>query len=87
MFDILESKCGCGEEVRYSTPCGRGACNKYARCLSYKEQELLLQELIPKTRYYELMLTKITEVNAMDYEYRAWAKEAIDKYKDKREEL
>jgi len=36
-FDSLDSKCGCGKAVRYTTRCGKGACNKYLRCASYEE--------------------------------------------------
>lgn len=37
MIDKLESTCPCGKPVRYTFPCGKGSCNKYARCLSYEE--------------------------------------------------
>ena len=76
-----QQKCGCGKDIRYSTSCGKGACNKYQRCLSYEEQAEIIAKLIPKSRYYEVILEKITKVDAMDYEYRTWAKEALDKYK------
>lgn len=78
---MFQEKCGCGKEVRYSTACGKGSCNKYQRCLDYEEQSELIAKLIPKARYYELTLDKITRVNATDYEYRCWAKEALDRYK------
>jgi len=81
MFE--EDKCGCGKPVRYTTVCGKGACNKYNRCLTYEEQSELIEKLVPKVRSYEFVLQKIVTVNAMDYEYKTWAKEILDIYKEK----
>ena len=79
MFE--QAKCGCGRDVRYSTSDGKGACNKYQRCLSYEEQEKLIAKLIPKSRIFELTLMKIVEQGEEGFECRSWAKESLDKYK------
>lgn len=79
MFDQLEEKCGCGEDVRYSTLCGKGSCNKYHRCPSYKELQDRATDLGVLGRRYRHALEKIVRVNGMDYEYKAWAKEALPK--------
>lgn len=76
------NKCGCGRDIRYSTSCGRGSCNKYQRCLSYEEQEELIKVLSSKVVIYEHNLHKIVRVNAMDYEYKTWAKEALESFKE-----
>ena len=36
------------------------------------------RELIDELSRYKIALEKIARVNAMDYEYRRWAKEALD---------
>ena len=77
---MFGEKCGCGKDVRYTTSCGKGSCSKYGRCLSYEEQEDLIAKLIPKARSYELVLQKIVKVNAMDYEYKTWAKDILSQY-------
>jgi len=77
MFE--QDKCGCGRDVRYSTSDGKGSCNKYGRCLSWEEQAKLIRELQHKVGVYENSLEKIVRVNAMDYEYKCWSKEALNK--------
>lgn len=77
MFE--DNLCGCGKAVRYSTADGRGACNKYQRCLSYEEQGELIAKLIPKSRIFELTLMKIVEQGEEAFECKAWAKVALDK--------
>ena len=39
MIDKLQSTCGCGQPVKYSSPCGKGSCNKYKHCPTYEELE------------------------------------------------
>ncbi len=35
----MDSVCGCGKPVKYTSKCGKGSCNKYARCPTRKELE------------------------------------------------
>ncbi len=77
-----ESLCGCGRPGRYmhfdSERKEVWACNKYQRCLTYDEQFELIKELRADMVRYRNALEKIVEINAMDYEYKAWAKKALD---------
>ena len=77
MFE--DALCGCGRPVKYSSFDGRGGCSKYGRCLSYEEQEELIKDLQNQVVVYKPTLEKIVRVNAMDYEYKTWAKETLDK--------
>jgi len=71
--------CGCGRELRYSHgSLDVMSCNKYAVCLTYDEQEELIKKLRDEKTKYGTALEKIVNVNAMDYEYKAWAKQALD---------
>lgn len=77
MTDIT---CGCGNEGKYVHIIdGKEiyACNKYARCLTYDEQFKKIEELSDKLMKYETVLKQIVNVNAMDYEYKAWAKSVL----------
>lgn len=76
--------CGCGREVRYSHgPIDSGvmSCNKRVVCMTYEEQELMINKLESENLMYKGALEKIVEVNGMDYEYRAWAKQVLDQNK------
>ena len=69
--------CGCGNPVRYlHFRDGKEimSCNKYAVCKTYDE----LFELSKLCFRYEQVLMNIVNVNAMDYEYRSWAKSALN---------
>lgn len=76
-----DTKCGCGKAGRYAHFDDGGietlSCNKYTRCLTYDEQHQKLAELATSMFRYENALRKIVDVNGMDYEYKAWAKEAL----------
>ena len=76
-----EMKCPCGKQGRYSHNRGGKqvpSCNKHVVCLSYKEQTEKINYLYAKKVRYEIALEKIVRINGMDYEYAAWAKEALD---------
>lgn len=75
----IGGECGCGKPTKYSTFCGRGSCNKYQRCLSYKELNSLCKTLKEENLTYRFYLDKIVGINATDYEYKSWAKEGLDK--------
>lgn len=75
-----EPLCGCGRRLRYShSKDGEElmSCNKYAVCLTYDEQFERVKELSNEMFRYKNALQKIVDVNGTDYEYKAWAKEAI----------
>lgn len=77
---LFDSLCGCGLKVRYGhfkDGVEVMSCNKYAVCLSYDEQHSRIQELSKESAKYKHALEKIVSVNAMDYEYKAWAKGAL----------
>jgi hypothetical protein len=76
-----KTKCGCGGKLRYSHFIeGKEvlSCNKYAVCLTYDEQFSRIRELNNEALRYKSALQKITDVNGMDYEYKAWAKDALN---------
>jgi len=71
--------CNCGRPTRYSHgSLDVMSCNKYAVCLTYEEQEDLIKKLSSEKTKYGAALEKIVNVNAMDYEYKALAKQALD---------
>lgn len=75
---FLEGKCGCGRDLRYSHgSLDVMSCNKYVVCLTYEEQEGLIKKLTSKVNLYKSTLSKIVRVNVCDYEYKAWAREAL----------
>ena len=77
LFNSMGNTCGCGKPVRYITLCGKGSCNKYTRCATYEELSPANASLrLLESKYY-LVLKKIVDTAASDYECRAWAKEAI----------
>lgn len=82
MFDF-SGKCGCGGDLRYSHKMEDGtermSCNKYAVCLTWEQQHNRLREIAIENAMLKEALEKIVAVNACDYEYRAWAKEAMQK--------
>jgi hypothetical protein len=66
--------CGCGRMLRYSHLKDGNevmSCNKYTVCLTYSE---LNAEAIK----YKAALERIVNVKAMNYEYKAWAKGALN---------
>jgi len=72
--------CGCGREVRYShIKDGKKvmSCNKRVVCLTYDQQFERIRELKSESDRYKKALQKIVEINGMDYEYKAWAKEVL----------
>jgi len=75
-------KCGCGEEGRYVhfLPDGEEvySCNKYRRCPTYDELAEKVRTLTLRCNRYESTLKEIVVISAMDYEYRTWAKEALN---------
>ena len=78
--DLTPLLCGCGGKLRYShfkDGEERMSCNKYAVCQTYDEQFETIKRLNNEVLRYKNALQKIVDVNGMDYEYRAWAKEAI----------
>lgn len=70
--------CNCGRPIRYSHKDGKCSCNKYEVCLPYDK---LAEEHTHWRRLammYLATLTAINDINACDYEYRSWAKNAIE---------
>ena len=51
---------------------------KYAVRLTYEEQAELIKRLSSEKAKYGAALERIANLNAMDYEYKAWAKQALD---------
>ena len=75
-----EDKCGCGRDVRYSTFDGKGACNKYSRCLTWDEQDKLIKSINSNSVTMHRALVDIIElVDGEHYEYRAIASNALKK--------
>jgi hypothetical protein len=78
LSDLL---CGCGRQVRYSHFDDNGnevmSCNKHFVCMTYSEQYERLLALERVAARYKCALESIVSVNAMDYEYKAWAKAAL----------
>jgi len=66
MIDKLESTCGCGKPVRYTSHCGKGSCNKRKRCLAYEE---LLEENKKNERYTRAYRNFVNKVDD-HFEYR-----------------
>lgn len=75
-------KCGCGRDSRYRLGNDLYSCNRHKRCLSYEEQEDLIKKLSYENSIYKHCVDKIVIVNAMDYEYRTWAKEALQQIQE-----
>jgi hypothetical protein len=73
---MTNSLCGCGNPTRYShvvKGIEKMSCNKYIVCPTY-------DELLAHSRrclLYEVTLQQIVDINAMDYEYRTWAKNVL----------
>ena len=78
---MMNKKCGCGGELRYSHSVGgkieRMSCNKYGVCLTWEQQHNKILEMMKIMARYEKALQKIVDISAMDYEYKAWAKEGL----------
>ncbi len=78
-------KCGCGGELRYSHQLPDGtqtmSCNKYAVCMTWEEQHNRISFLTRENSVLTAALQTIVNTNACDYEYRAWAKAALEKIK------
>ena len=76
----LDGKCGCGRDVRYSSQDGKGACNKYARCLSWEQQDKLIKKLRSEVNKLKPALEEIRDtVDGEPYEYRYLAHQALDR--------
>ena len=76
----IDNLCGCGRSVRYchfTDGVERMSCNKYEVCKTYEELSDESSELRGEMLRYKNALQAIVTVNAMDYEYKAWAKEAL----------
>lgn len=79
---MLEEKCNCGKLGRYlhtveGVPMVL-SCNKYSVCPTY-DQLLCERDLLRREHdRYEKTLNNIVRVNAMDYEYRTWAKQTLE---------
>lgn len=82
LHEIDTNVCGCGKPLRYShmLPDGteRMSCNKYIICPTYDELLAQRDQFRRKMLQYEATLKQIVNVNAMDYEYRAWAKNILN---------
>lgn len=79
--DLTTLLCGCGREVHYShfkNGEEKMSCNKYAVCQTYAEQFETIKRLQIEATRYKNALQKINDVNGTDYEYKAWAKAALD---------
>lgn len=75
-----EDLCGCGGRLRYSHWVDDKevmSCNKYAVCLTYDQQFQAIVKISNEMLGFKNALEKIVRANAMDYEYKAWAKEAL----------
>ena len=79
---MFNNKCNCGLPVRYSTFGPDGvigeSCNKYAQCPTYDVLLADRDSYYTEMKRYKAALDKIVAVNGMDYEYKAWAKGALD---------
>lgn len=76
----LGELCGCGEGLRYSHRVdGKEvmSCNKHIVCLTHSEQLQQLKKIGNEKLRYGTALEKIVNTNGTDYEYKAWAKEAL----------
>ena len=75
---MVGGKCNCGKEGRYTYGITQElSCNKYSVCLTYEELLIELKAVEKESKKYKEALEKIVRVNAMDYEYKSWAKEAL----------
>lgn len=77
--------CGCGKRGRYyhfKDGVEVMACNKYIVCATYEELQDRVRLLGHEMNTYKAYLQKIVDVNAMDYEYKTWAKEALYSFKE-----
>ena len=77
-------KCNCGRAVRYTQIIDGnwvGSCNKRKVCDPYDLIDLELSINRRELGRYKRALIKIVESDGEGYEYKAWAKEALDKCK------
>ena len=81
--------CDCGRPLRYmhmgDGGVSRMSCNKYVVCLTYDEQRDKIEQLKRQTFIFKEALESIVQINAMDYEYKTWAKVALSILEDKKE--
>ena len=78
---VNEGLCNCGRKLRYShgpVEANVMSCNKYTVCPSYDELEKLLKNATEESSKYKHVLDMIVRVEGKDYEYKAWAKQALD---------
>lgn len=82
---IKDGMCGCGRVGKYSIFSESKditySCNKRRRCPDYAELELINDDLVSNYRHCKSSLQKIVDVNGMGYEYKTWAKSALDQIK------
>jgi len=78
----MSDKCGCGKRLRYShfkeDRTEVMSCNKYVVCMTYDEQRNKLETINAEMLRYKTALTKIVETSGMFYEFKSWAKDALD---------
>ena len=73
--------CNCGDPVRYSHVVNGetvGSCNKYQVCRPYLDILELMYIYKKRAMMFEKCLNDIVRINAMDYEYKAWAKSVLE---------
>lgn len=70
--------CNCGAPIRYSHANGKGSCNRYEVCPSYDDLKKEHEHYRKVSQMYLNTLNIIKNTNACDYEYRSWAKNAIE---------
>jgi hypothetical protein len=78
MSDNSSAKCNCGRPIRYSHTSGQCSCNKYEVCPSYDKLAAEHTHYRRLAMMYLATLTSIKDINGCDYEYQAWAKNAIE---------
>lgn len=70
--------CNCGNPIRYFHLSGQSSCNKYMVCPSYEDLREEHKYYRKVSQMYLNTLNVIKNTNACDYEYRSWAKNAIE---------
>lgn len=63
---MINEKCGCGRQVKYSSPDQLGSCNKYQRCKTHDELLEINQRLLQNTTAYGKAINQIDDY----FEYR-----------------
>lgn len=85
---FAELLCGCGCPGRYVQIAADKSeiysCNKHQRCPTYEELRCEVRDLQIETRVYKKHLEQIVSEDGMAYEYKAWAKAALNSHKKRR---